>query len=98
MSKNIKTTLSEYILEQKQQQSLTRLKFSSTDALKKAISILYNSDFKEPSSETKGKGYYTVDEEWKSIEFNTELSDTIVSLMGILEFEQEKTETTEPTK
>ena len=66
---------------------VVRLSFLNIDDYNKSISILYKNGFKTPTSPDKGNGYYIIDDNWKTIDFNINLKDDILHLLGDIKYE-----------
>jgi hypothetical protein len=63
-----------------------RLTFSDLNAYHKVDYILYMNGFKQPTSPESGNGYYKIDDNWMTIEFDTKYENNILPLINDINF------------
>lgn len=84
-----KKLISNRRLNEGSKDSVVSLKFANITDYHKANQVLYNNGFKKPTSGNKGSGYYTADDDWHTIEFDTTLKKVVLPLLKGLKYKMD---------
>lgn len=82
--KNFKQFVNEQV-----EDNIVRLTFNNINDYNKVDGVLYKNGFKTPTSMDKGSGYYKLDDNWLTIEFNKELQNNILPLINDVKYSLE---------